>query len=121
MRVPFLDLELVNYLETLPYDFKVNINKNKILHKRLSEKHLPTEIVHRKKKGFYTPRKIWFKEKVGDHFINEITNDRTVFSELFNKKYILDMFEQHRRGKVNYEKQLYLLIVLFLWVRQNFA
>jgi asparagine synthase (glutamine-hydrolysing) len=121
LRVPFLDLDLVSYLETLPYDFKVNINKNKILHKRLSEKHLPAEIVHRKKKGFYTPRKIWFKEKVGDHFIKEITEDRTVFSELFNKKYILDMFEQHRQGKVNYEKQLYLLIVLFLWVRQNFA
>lgn len=120
LRVPFLDLELVNFLETLPYNYKLNIKNNKILHKQLAEKHLPKEIVHRKKKGFYTPRKIWFKGQVGEYFIQEIKNDKTVFSELFNKKYILELFQLHKEEKVNYEKQLYLLIVLFMWTRQNF-
>ena len=33
LRVPFLDLELVRFLEKLPYHYKLNARNNKILHK----------------------------------------------------------------------------------------
>lgn len=120
LRVPFLDLELVKFIETLPSKYKVNNRNNKIIHKALSERHLPKEIVHRKKKGFYTPRKIWFKGEFGNHFLRELKNDNGLFSELFNKKYILKLFNVHREGKANYEKQIYLVIVLYLWIKTNF-
>jgi asparagine synthase (glutamine-hydrolysing) len=120
LRVPYLDVELVEFMESLPREFKLNALNNKMLHKEFAQKLLPKEIVNRKKKGFYTPRKIWFKGKVGEYFINEIKNDNSVFSVIFNKNYILSMFDAHKTAKVNYEKQLYLIIVLFLWVKQNF-
>ena len=120
LRVPFLDLELVNFLESLPSNYKVDVRNNKIIHKKLSEKHLSREIVHRKKKGFYTPRKIWFKGEFGQHFLNELKLDNGLFSDLFNKKYILKLFNSHREGKANYEKQIYLIIVLYLWIKTNF-
>ena len=120
LRVPYLDIELVKFMESIPGKFKVDAFRNKILHKKFAEQVLPKEIVRRKKKGFYTPRKIWFKGEVGEYFLNEIVNDNTVFSAIFNKQYIFKMFNAHKTGKVNYEKQLYLIIVLFLWIRQNF-
>ena len=120
LRVPYLDIELVKFMETLPSSYKVNTLNNKILHKQLAEQVLPKEIVTRKKKGFYTPRRIWFKGNVGEYFINEIKNDNSLFSSIFNKSYILELFVSHKTGKINYEKQLYLIIVLFLWMKQNF-
>ena len=120
LRVPYLDIELVEFMETLPSKFKISATNNKILHKEFAQKVLPKEIVNRKKKGFYTPRKIWFKGNVGEYFLNEIEKDNGVFSTIFNKNYISSLFEMHKTGKTNYEKQLYLIIVLFLWIRQNF-
>lgn len=120
LRVPFLDIDLVNFLESLPSKYKVNLKSNKILHKKLSEKHLPKEIVYRKKKAFYTPRKIWFKGKFGDHFLNEMKNDNGLFSELFNVDYIESLFEYHKTGNVNYEKQLYIIIIIYLWIKTSF-
>ena len=120
LRVPFLDIELVKFLESLPSKFKVSLKSNKILHKKLSERHLPKEIVHRKKKAFYTPRKIWFKGNFGDHFLKEMKNDTGLFSELFNINYIEEVFVNHKSGKVNYEKQLYIIIILYIWIKTNF-
>lgn len=120
LRVPFLDVELIKFLESLPSKYKVNLKANKILHKKLAEKHLPKEIVHRKKKAFYTPRKVWFKGKFGEYFLKEIKNDNGLFSELFNVNYIEEMFNNHRSGKVNYEKQLYIIIILYLWIKTSF-
>jgi len=120
LRVPYLDIELVKFLETLPSSYKVNTHNNKILHKKLAKQMLPKGVVARKKKGFYTPRKIWFKGNTGEYFINEIKNDNSLFSSIFNKSFILELFDMHKTSKVNYEKQLYLIIVLFIWMKQNF-
>lgn len=120
LRVPYLDIELVNFVESLPNKMKVNYRKSKFIHKKLAEKHLPNDIVHRKKKGFYTPRKIWFQGSVGEKFLNDMKDDNGVFSTYFNINYIENMFDLHKKGRANYEKQLYLIIVLFLWMKNNF-
>lgn len=121
MRVPFLDLELMKFAESLPHNLKVGLFKNKWLHKKLAERHLPKEIIYRKKRGFYTPRKLWFKGKIGDELEGMITADNRLFSHYFNKDEIKIYFRLHRSGKVNYEKQLYLLISLFFWMKNNFG
>ena len=120
MRVPFLDIELMHFVEGLPHTMKVGLFKNKWLHKKLAEKHLPKEIIYRKKKGFYTPRKEWFKGRTGKDLQQQINENKGLFSEIFNVQEINTYFELHRKGKVNYEKQLYLLIVFFLCVQEQF-
>jgi asparagine synthase (glutamine-hydrolysing) len=116
LRVPFLDIELMKFVESLPYYLKVTLFNNKILHKKLSERFLPKEIIYRKKKGFYTPRKEWFKGKLGERYLELLMNSQGSFAVIFNKKYIKSLFEEHKSGKVNYEKQLYLMIVMYYWL-----
>lgn len=117
LRVPFLDIELMKFIESLPYHLKVNMFDNKILHKKLSERFLPNEIIYRKKKGFYTPRKEWFKTTLGDKYLQLLLNDNGTFSQIFNKKYIEKLFIEHKNSKVNYEKQIYLMVVMYYWMR----
>jgi asparagine synthase (glutamine-hydrolysing) len=119
VRVPFLDIELMEFVESLPTNFKSNIKQNKILHKELAEKYLPKEIIYRKKKGFYIPRNEWYKSESGDLFRTEILNDATIFSELFNKQFIIKMFDDHKIGIYNYEDQLYSIMNLYYWIKSN--
>lgn len=116
LRVPFLDLELMQFVESLPSKLKVTLFDNKILHKKLSEKFLPNEIIYRKKKGFFTPRKEWFQGELGDIYLNLILEDTGSFTKIFNKDYIKNLFIAHKKGKVNYEKQIYLMIIMYYWI-----
>ena len=61
MRVPFLDNELIAFIETLPSDLKVRGTTRKYIHKKAVEAWLPREIVHRKKRGFQTPMDQWLQ------------------------------------------------------------
>ena len=51
-RVPFLDLDLVHFVESLPCSYRLGIFRGKVLHKRLAKRMLPSTVVHRKKNGF---------------------------------------------------------------------
>jgi len=78
---PYLDLDLVNFVNSLPFDYKVHWkseehkekSKNmffrdisekmdvpKYILKKIAEKYLPFEIIYRPKKGFPVPFDKWF-------------------------------------------------------------
>ena len=117
VRVPFLDIELMQFVESLPTKFKSTIRDNKILHKKLAERYLPKEIIYRRKKGFYIPRNEWYKSEAGAIFKEQILSDNGEFSKFFNKKAVSKLFDDHRTGKYNYEDQIYSLMNLYYWFK----
>lgn len=121
LRVPYLDTELTEYVECLPDKLKCDMFNNKILHKKLSQKYLPKEIIYRKKKGFYTPQNEWFKSERGATLQDEMLSTPGLFNDLFSESYVSTLFSNHRDGKVNYEKQLYILTVLHYWFKSQTA
>jgi asparagine synthase (glutamine-hydrolysing) len=68
----------VNYVNTLPSDFKVNKNGRKQILIDTFKDRLPQSVYNRQKKGFEIPLQSW----IGNN-INEI-----LFSELFSESYI---------------------------------
>ena len=118
-RVPFLDNDLVDFLETLPSRFKLNGNVHKYLEKKAAVKWLPDAIINRKKRGFETPIDEWFKKPVlYDEMISLITETDSFTSVYFNKNYIIEMLELHKSNRRNYKKQLFTIYSLELWYRE---
>ena len=56
LRPPFLDYSVVELARRLPGRFKVRGGEGKWLVKKVAERHLPHEVVHREKVGFRVPR-----------------------------------------------------------------
>jgi asparagine synthase (glutamine-hydrolysing) len=52
VRSPYLDHRVVEFMLALPVDMKLRGKTGKYLLKRLAERYLPADIVHRKKQGF---------------------------------------------------------------------
>ena len=50
-RVPMLDNDLIDFIETLPLEYKIHGKEGKYVHKKFAESVLPKEIIYRKKKG----------------------------------------------------------------------
>lgn len=115
-RVPMLDKELINYIETLPANKRVSIGKTKIVHKKFAEKILPKKIINRKKLGFQSPTKIWFKEY--NDQIKDLLLKQGRFTDIFNEKAINDILNQHLKG-YNREKQIFLLLSIYYWLQEN--
>ena len=117
-RVPMLDLELVEYIQSLPLRYKLNLNGGKIIHKQFAREILPEKIISRKKKGFKSPTNKWFKEE--SNLIREILLDeRSNFATIFNQNYIAQILNQHSNG-FNREKQIFLLLILYYFFEANF-
>lgn len=60
-RVPFLDVELVDYAFRLPASFKMRRLKGKYILRRVAERYLPRDIVWRRKHGFVVPWEEWVR------------------------------------------------------------
>src|SRR5215216_2016652 len=65
LRVPFLDLELMRFVERVPATRRVRPGQPKRLHKRAMSRLLPPEIVNRRKHGFATPYDDWLRASLG--------------------------------------------------------
>ena len=67
LRVPFLDKEIVEYVERLPANFKVRNGSGKWLHRQVCRTYLPDSILKRPKRGFgVNVVDDWFRGAVGN-------------------------------------------------------
>jgi asparagine synthase (glutamine-hydrolysing) len=63
VRLPYLDHQLVEFLFTLPAQFKIHQGWTKWILRKTMDKKLPDEIVWRKDKtGFEPPQKKWMED-----------------------------------------------------------
>lgn len=115
-RVPLLDTELVAFIESLPYSFKIKNGVGKYIHKEFAKTVLPDRIVNRKKLGFQSPTNRWFQETMGANYYAELKNSDSIFFDFFDKQEVLRTFKIHQSG-INKEKQIFLLISLFYWFK----
>ena len=116
-RVPMLDIELIKFLESLPVDYKILSGQTKRIHKVFAEEVLPNEIINRPKKGFLSPTEKWFREDLGDYYIDLLNNsNKSGYFEVFNRKAVLDIFKEHKAG-YNREKQIFTLLSLYYLIK----
>ncbi len=117
-RVPILDFELMDFINSLPLKYRVQPGKGKLIHKEFAKQVLPESIVNRPKKGFKSPTGQWFEQESGA-FITQMTlDDNCLFNQLFDKREVIKILDLHKKG-FNQEKQLFLLISLYFWFKNT--
>jgi asparagine synthase (glutamine-hydrolysing) len=116
LRVPFLDHKIVEFAASLPPEYKINNGEGKFILKKLMEKYLPKEIIYRRKMGFTVPTKRWF---AGDLLgpAKDIVFSKTLMGTgWFQRKYLESMFDRHSKGKEDYSRRIFSLLVLYHWL-----
>ena len=107
LRSPYLDIELVNFIKTIPPQYKVKGFTTKYIFKKSMDSFLPHDIIYKKKQGFAVPVSKWFRE-------NKLKIDSNKFSFL-NTRLIDQKIQDHQKFKADNH--------LFLWslfMLQNF-
>jgi asparagine synthase (glutamine-hydrolysing) len=117
-RVPYLDQEVVEYVERLSASYKVRWGSRKWLHRRVCSNFLPKELVRRRKLNFAaTIVDDWFRQSA-DAQINDtlLSNESLIYSYL-RPKAVGRLVQEHRSGWRDNHKILFSLVVLEEWLR----
>lgn len=120
MRVPFLDIDLVRFLESLPSEFKLNGWTTKYIHKKAAETWLPREIIHRKKRGFETPMDKWLQFNLADTARDIFNAKDSACGKYFELSYINKIINAHRDRRENFQRQIFALLSFELWHKSFF-
>jgi asparagine synthase (glutamine-hydrolysing) len=116
-RFPFLDIELVDFIRTMPAEIKLNGLTEKYILKKLARKYIPDTIVDRQKFGFVAPGSPSILSK-NIEWINDLLSYETIkrqgyfdpdVIEYLKKSYRKDGF----RLNLPFESDLLIVVLTF--------
>ena len=114
-RVPMLDTDVMQFVESLPLAYRSSLKETKIVHKRMAQKYLPTHIVNRKKKGFQVPFNNWSKTIWRDYVEAQLLDNNSPLFDIMPRESVNAIWQQHLTGKRDLTKQVFSLLTLALW------
>ena len=120
VRVPYLDKEIVEFVQRLPSNYKVRKWSRKWLHRRICERFLPKEITARKKRGFaVNVVDSWFQGSLETQMQQMLMGRDSLVFSLLRRDEVFRLLGQHRQGVKDNHKILFSLVGLELWMRQQ--
>jgi asparagine synthase (glutamine-hydrolysing) len=119
VRVPYLDREIVEYVERLNAHFKVRNGSRKWVHRQVCKDFLPTSVLKRRKRGFATNVvDDWFNDSLSGK-MNDLLSDRSSLMFQFLRPNAVQQFlKEHISGKNDNYKILFSLVVFEEWLRR---
>lgn len=118
VRVPFLNVELVEMAAQMPPHLKLRGLKRKYILKRAAEKLLPRDIVWRKKAGFGAPIRSWLRGALKPMVDDLLSESRVKGRGLFDAAEVRRIIETNLSGREDLNLQVFQLLVLELWMQE---
>lgn len=121
VRVPLLDYQLVEWMATLPPEFKLHGREGKYLFKKSLEPYLSSDILYRPKMGFSVPLASWFRGPLKLRVQEALLGDTMQATGWFNQDYLQHLVSQHQSGLRDYSATIWSLLMFEAFLRQHLA
>jgi asparagine synthase (glutamine-hydrolysing) len=119
VRVPFVDREVVAAAFAVPGSAKIAGRERKAILKQAADAWLPRDIVHRPKGLFSAPLRAWIRRDLTDMVEDLVAGGTLVTSGLVDKQMVRTMIDDDRRGAADRSKEIWQLLTLEVWYRQQ--
>lgn len=116
VRAPLLDVDVIEMAWTLPDSAKLHWGRRKWLLKRIAERMVPPDVVHRPKMGFGLPLSEWFRAPLGQYLERLFERSSAASAGWIRADRVRTALARHRRG-ANEATRLWLALWLELWFR----
>jgi asparagine synthase (glutamine-hydrolysing) len=119
-RAPILDQVLAEFAAGIPPELRMRGMTTKYILKKVAERLMPAEMVHRPKMGFSIPVNHWLRgqwmAKSNDLILGPRAKERGIFRESFLERVI----DEHQAGKRDNSSIMWSLMMLEMWFRECF-
>lgn len=117
VRVPFLDVDVVNFLFSLPAEYKINRRLRKRVLQDAFRHDLPPDLYNRPKKGFEVPLLKWLRTELKDFIFSDLLCEETIREQsIFEWEAVRDLTQQlfsSNPGDVH--ARVWALVVFQVW------
>ncbi len=120
VRVPFLDLPLVEGVLSIPESQKFNREQPKSLLTEALRDILPGEIIAQRKRTFTFPWDTWFRGDLGRRIEQGFDDWSPVLEPLVGRKFAIDTWSEFLKGRTSWSRP-WSLYVLNEWVKRHFS
>lgn len=117
-RVPFLDLDLVEFSQSIPTSLKMKGIETKYILKKVAERYLPHEVIYRPKTGFGAPVRKWITSDLQPMIDERLSIDRIKARGIFNPMAVWDLINQNKSGKIDASYSIWALLAIESWCMQ---
>ena len=121
VRVPLLDHRIVEFAWSLPREYKLNINKQKIILRELLEKKIPKKLINKKKIGFGIPIDDWLRSILVNKYNYFLDRSRIEKFDILKYDFVKQLWDDHKNKKFNYGYKLWNVIMLQKWLDKNYS
>jgi asparagine synthase (glutamine-hydrolysing) len=117
VREPFFDHQLIEYVLSLPDEFKLGASPKQLLSDAM-EPLLLKRTINRSKKGFVLPWKVWMKNELKSFCATQIKE--CAERNFINKEYLINSWNQFLKGdkRVSWIS-MWQVVVLNYWMTKN--
>jgi asparagine synthase (glutamine-hydrolysing) len=122
VRTPFLDVEVVNFIFSLPGNYKINSSLRKRILQDTFRDILPAQVYNRPKKGFEVPLLKWFRREMKSLIVDDLLSRKFVEDQgIFDYVEINALTKQlFSSNPLDAPARIWALIV-FQWWWRNFC
>ena len=119
VRVPYVDKEVAAAAFAISGSDKIVGRECKDVLKKAAEPWLPKEIIYRPKGLFSAPLRAWIRRDLKEMTEDLLVKGKLVESGMINGKSVRAMLESDRRGAADKSKEIWQLLTLETWLRQQ--
>jgi len=119
VRAPYLDVNVIEFANHLPFSLKLKGVTTKYLLKKIFNRTLPAMITQRPKKGFGIPMTRWLKTDLRNILQQTLNRDRIVRDGIFRWSTVEKYIAEHQAGRENHRKPLFCLLMFHLWMDEH--
>ena len=118
VRVPFLDLELVEFAARIPDTLKQRGGVGKWILKKAMEPYLPRDLIYRPKSGFGAPLRRWLKVELREWLADTLSVQRLKNRGLFEAAAVQRLIQDNEKGRVDAAYTLFSLACIEIWCQR---
>jgi len=117
VRVPFLDLDLVEFAAQVPARYKQRGIEGKWVLKKAMEPYLPHDVIYRPKTGFGAPLRHWMRHELRELLGDLLSADSLIRRGLFDPVAVQQLISDNDAGRVDASYTLLSLLCIEIWCR----
>lgn len=123
VRTPFLDFEVVNFVFSLPDEYKINRSIRKRIVQDAFRDLLPAELYNRPKKGFEVPMLKWLRSEMTSMINEDLLAEKTITDQgIFDYRAIQQLKLQLFSGNPgDVHARIWALVVFQWWWKKYFS
>jgi asparagine synthase (glutamine-hydrolysing) len=116
-RAPLLDRELIEYVATLPDEYKVCGSQTKVILRMAFADLIPQSVLGQPKRGFGVPIDAWFRGELADFARDVLLSRSAKLPQFVQQSFVARQLDEHIRQQANHGNRIWALLTFERWLQ----